>query len=84
MLNSENKSTVMLNIIFRADFELYVTIISYITQFFSSQEVTYPVKMDKFFYFAYGSNMLEQRIHIKNPSAEKMGIGKLNVSNNNK
>lgn len=37
--------------------------------------------MDKFFYFAYGSNMLEQRIHIKNPSAVNVGIGKLNVSN---
>lgn len=32
---------------------------------------------DKFLYFAYGSNLLEQRIHIKNPSAERAGIAKL-------
>ncbi|XP_045470000.1 gamma-glutamylcyclotransferase-like [Harmonia axyridis] len=32
---------------------------------------------DKFLYFAYGSNLLQQRIHIKNPSAERAGIAKL-------
>ncbi|KAI5644930.1 AIG2-like family domain-containing protein [Phthorimaea operculella] len=30
-----------------------------------------------FLYFAYGSNLLKRRIHINNPSAEFMGIGKL-------
>ncbi|VVD05185.1 unnamed protein product [Leptidea sinapis] len=36
-----------------------------------------PVK-DTFLYFAYGSNLLKKRIHINNPSAEFIGIGKLN------
>ncbi|CAH0554567.1 unnamed protein product [Brassicogethes aeneus] len=31
----------------------------------------------KFLYFAYGSNLLAQRIHINNPSAQRAGIGKL-------
>ncbi|XP_018575000.1 gamma-glutamylcyclotransferase-like isoform X2 [Anoplophora glabripennis] len=31
----------------------------------------------KFLYFAYGSNLLEQRIHINNPTAVRHGIGKL-------
>ncbi|XP_045495384.1 gamma-glutamylcyclotransferase-like [Colias croceus] len=35
-----------------------------------------PVK-DTFLYFAYGSNLLKQRIHINNPSAEFLGIGRL-------
>ncbi|XP_026319713.1 gamma-glutamylcyclotransferase-like isoform X2 [Hyposmocoma kahamanoa] len=30
-----------------------------------------------FLYFAYGSNLLKKRIHINNPSAEFLGIGKL-------
>lgn len=30
-----------------------------------------------FLYFAYGSNLLMQRIHINNPSAKRAGIGKL-------
>ncbi|GJQ66102.1 hypothetical protein Trydic_g5775 [Trypoxylus dichotomus] len=30
-----------------------------------------------FLYFAYGSNLLKQRIHINNPSAIRVGIGKL-------
>lgn len=30
-----------------------------------------------FLYFAYGSNLLAQRIHINNPSAVLKGIGKL-------
>lgn len=29
-------------------------------------------------YFAYGSNLLQKRIHINNPSAKRAGIGKLN------
>lgn len=33
-----------------------------------------------FMYFAYGSNLLSKRIHIKNPSAKRLGIGKLDVS----
>ncbi|CAH2005519.1 unnamed protein product [Acanthoscelides obtectus] len=32
----------------------------------------------KFLYFAYGSNLLAQRIHINNPSAVRAGIAKLN------
>lgn len=37
------------------------------------------VEMSKTFkYFAYGSNLLQKRIHINNPSAERTGIGKLN------
>ncbi|KAL1494732.1 hypothetical protein ABEB36_010280 [Hypothenemus hampei] len=35
-------------------------------------------KSSKFLYFAYGSNLLSQRIHINNPSAERAGIGCLN------
>lgn len=31
-----------------------------------------------FMYFAYGSNLLQKRIHINNPSAKRAGIGKLN------
>ncbi|XP_050440265.1 gamma-glutamylcyclotransferase-like [Adelges cooleyi] len=31
-----------------------------------------------FLYFAYGSNLLAQRIHLNNPSAKRIGIGKLN------
>ncbi|XP_067001326.1 gamma-glutamylcyclotransferase isoform X2 [Anabrus simplex] len=31
----------------------------------------------KFLYFAYGSNLLAQRIHINNPSAVRRTIGKL-------
>ncbi|KAJ8969240.1 hypothetical protein NQ317_002638 [Molorchus minor] len=31
----------------------------------------------KFLYFAYGSNLLKQRIHINNPSAVRAGIAKL-------
>uniref|UniRef100_A0A1B6KQE3 gamma-glutamylcyclotransferase n=1 Tax=Graphocephala atropunctata TaxID=36148 RepID=A0A1B6KQE3_9HEMI len=30
-----------------------------------------------FLYFAYGSNLLMKRIHINNPSASRIGIGKL-------
>lgn len=31
----------------------------------------------RFYYFAYGSNMLKQRIVLNNPSAKYVGIGKL-------
>ncbi|XP_067648352.1 gamma-glutamylcyclotransferase-like [Eurosta solidaginis] len=30
---------------------------------------------DKFIYFGYGSNMLTKRIHIQNPTAQKIGVG---------
>lgn len=33
----------------------------------------------KFLYFAYGSNLLKQRIHINNPTAIRIGTGKLKV-----
>lgn len=33
----------------------------------------------KFLYFAYGSNLWSKRIHINNPSAVRVGIGKLKV-----
>ncbi|PNF40640.1 Gamma-glutamylcyclotransferase [Cryptotermes secundus] len=40
-------------------------------------------KMTKsFLYFAYGSNLLAQRIHINNPSAVRKEIGKLEASSN--
>lgn len=35
--------------------------------------------MSTFLYFAYGSNLLAQRILMNNPSAVRIGIGKLNV-----
>ncbi|XP_030372636.1 gamma-glutamylcyclotransferase-like isoform X2 [Scaptodrosophila lebanonensis] len=31
----------------------------------------------KFYYFGFGSNMLAQRIHIQNPTAKRIGAGKL-------
>ncbi|KAM7358567.1 gamma-glutamylcyclotransferase-like isoform 1-T1 [Cochliomyia hominivorax] len=31
----------------------------------------------KFYYFGYGSNMLAKRIHIQNPAAQRVGVGKL-------
>lgn len=33
-----------------------------------------------FMYFAYGSNLLRERIQIKNPTARFHGLGKLQVS----
>ncbi|XP_044743463.1 gamma-glutamylcyclotransferase-like [Chrysoperla carnea] len=33
--------------------------------------------MGKFLYFAYGSNLLSKRIHLKNPSAVRKCVGKL-------
>ncbi|XP_026758950.1 gamma-glutamylcyclotransferase-like [Galleria mellonella] len=32
---------------------------------------------DTFLYFAYGSNLLKKRIHINNPSAQFLGVGRL-------
>ncbi|XP_022217582.2 gamma-glutamylcyclotransferase [Drosophila obscura] len=31
----------------------------------------------KFYYFGFGSNMLARRIHIQNPTAKRIGAGKL-------
>jgi len=36
----------------------------------------------KFFYFGFGSNMLASRIHIQNPTAKRIGAGKLEVWKN--
>ena len=36
--------------------------------------------LNKFKYFAYGSNLLRERIHINNPSAKKVNIGRVDVS----
>lgn len=36
--------------------------------------------VNKFFYFGFGSNMLASRIHIQNPTAQRIGAGKLEVS----
>lgn len=38
------------------------------------------IDTDSFMYFAYGSNLLKRRIHINNPTAEFVGIGRLDVS----
>lgn len=32
-----------------------------------------------FYYFGFGSNMLASRIHIQNPTAKRVGAGKLEV-----
>lgn len=32
-----------------------------------------------FLYFAYGSNLLKERIHINNPSAKMISVGKVKV-----
>jgi hypothetical protein len=34
-----------------------------------------------FLYFAYGSNLLRQRLHMDNPSAKFVDVAKLKVSN---
>jgi len=34
----------------------------------------------KFLYFAYGSNLLAKRIHVRNPSAARFAIGKVQVT----
>lgn len=38
-------------------------------------------KPNTFLYFSYGSNMFSFRIHMKNPTAEFVSIGRLDVSN---
>jgi hypothetical protein len=44
------------------------------------KELSFLDKMTKsFLYFAYGSNLLAQRIHVNNPSAVRKEIGKLEV-----
>lgn len=35
---------------------------------------------NKFAYFGYGSNMLADRIHLQNPTAQRIGVGELKVS----
>lgn len=35
---------------------------------------------ETFLYFAYGSNLFKKRIRINNPTAEFIGIGRLDVS----
>ncbi|XP_034657747.1 gamma-glutamylcyclotransferase [Drosophila subobscura] len=42
-----------------------------------SVEVLPEVHGSKFFYFGFGSNMLAQRIHIQNPTAQRMGAALL-------
>lgn len=38
------------------------------------------IMASKFYYFGYGSNMLAKRIHIQNPAAQRVGVGKLEVT----
>lgn len=38
---------------------------------------TFAMENKTFFYFAYGSNLLTERIRINNPSARAKGIGEL-------
>lgn len=45
-----------------------------------SSNTTMAKVPNSFLYFAYGSNLLKKRIRINNPSAEFLGIGKLEVS----
>ena len=35
---------------------------------------------DWFYYFAYGSNLLTERLRLKNPSAMKIATARLDVS----
>ncbi|XP_026738931.1 gamma-glutamylcyclotransferase-like isoform X1 [Trichoplusia ni] len=37
----------------------------------------FEVIPDTFLYYAYGSNLLKKRIHINNPSAKFLGVGRL-------
>ena len=39
------------------------------------RSVFYTMEEEKFFYFAYGSNLLTERIRINNPSATFKSIG---------
>ncbi|XP_042222221.1 gamma-glutamylcyclotransferase-like [Homarus americanus] len=43
----------------------------------SVSPVTRMASRNCFLYFAYGSNLLKERIHINNPSAKMIDIGKL-------
>ena len=54
------------------------------TIFVASQEENATTQLpevqgDKFYYFGYGSNMLEKRIHMQNPTSVKIGPGMLKV-----
>lgn len=50
-------------------------------QISANQQVTANNNMSgTFLYFAYGSNLLADRIHINNPSAKRAGIGKIEVN----
>ena len=42
-----------------------------------SVETHFAMENKTFFYFAYGSNLLTERIRINNPSARAKGIGQL-------
>lgn len=44
-----------------------------------SRKMMDPIK-DTFLYFAYGSNLFKKRIRINNPTAEFLGVGRLDVS----
>ncbi|XP_045101680.1 gamma-glutamylcyclotransferase-like [Portunus trituberculatus] len=47
---------------------------------FPKMSLSHVAKMAQhncFLYFAYGSNLLKERIHINNPSARMIGVGKL-------
>jgi hypothetical protein len=55
---------------------MQITWLLFYTLFFS---IVAANDMNKFMYFAYGSNLLAERIHIQNPTAVRIGAGKLNV-----
>jgi len=42
-------------------------------------EIGHKTMANKFYYFGFGSNMLARRIHIQNPTARRIGAGKLQV-----
>lgn len=39
-----------------------------------------PDEERSYLYFAYGSNMLQRRVHMENPTAMFISIGRLDVS----
>ena len=45
----------------------------------SLSRVTKMSQHNCFLYFAYGSNLLKERIHMNNPSAKMIAVGKLKV-----
>ena len=61
---------------------LQILVTAYIIKFISIFLCCMMVQQSKeyFHYFAYGSNLLKKRIHINNPSAVFLGIGRLDVS----